>query len=100
MLDPDNFEGSDIPDDVDYGGYEFNVLADVTNVAYEFIKESDGDIIKEAVINRQEWIEGYVGIKFKFVETVGGYYDMDAYAMEIESASGAGMVPVLQERCL
>jgi hypothetical protein len=73
LLTPELFQGSDIPDDRDYGGYEFNVLADTTNVNYEFIEQSDGDLIKEAVINRQQWIEEYVGIDFVLTETLGGY---------------------------
>ena len=90
ILNPENFEGSDIPDDRDYGGYEFKVLADITNVGYEFIGQSDGDIVKEAVINRQKWIEEYVGIEFSLVEIIGGYDNMNFYASEIEAASGAG----------
>lgn len=90
ILNPENFEGSDIPDDRDYGGYEFKVLADTVNVGYEFIEQSDGDIVKDAVINRQKWIEEYVGIEFDLVEVIGGYYDMNFYASEIEAASGAG----------
>ena len=62
LLTPELFQGSDIPDDRDYGGYEFNILADTTNVNYEFIDQSDGDLIKDAVINRQQWIEEYVGL--------------------------------------
>ena len=77
ILNPENFEGSDIPDDRDYGGYEFKVLADTVNVGYEFIEQSDGDIVKDAVINRQKWIEEYVGIEFDLVEVIGGYYDMN-----------------------
>ena len=90
ILNPENFEGSDIPDEVDYEGYEFKVLADTVNVGYEFIEKSDGDIVKDAVINRQEWIEQYVGISFTIIEHLGGYYDMNFYASEIEAASGAG----------
>ena len=90
LLTPELFQGSDIPDDRDYGGYEFNVLADTTNVNYEFIDQSDGDLIKDAVINRQQWIEEYVGIDFVLTETLGGYGNMDGFAAEIESASGAG----------
>ena len=91
LLKPENFEGSDIPDDRDYGGYEFKVLVDEVNFRYEFLDQSDGDIVKEAVINRQKWIEEYVGIDFVFNEMYGGYGStMNDYASEIEAASGSG----------
>ena len=90
LLQPENFQGSDIPDDRDYHGYEFKVLTDTTNVRYEFVAESDGELIKDAVINRQNWIEEYVNIDFVLTETLGGYGNMEGFAAEIESASGAG----------
>ncbi|MBR6679656.1 MAG: hypothetical protein IKL59_00175 [Clostridia bacterium] len=90
LLTPELFQGSDIPDDRDYGGYEFKVLADTVCSGHEFIAESDGTLIKDAVINRQEWIEEYVAIDFALTEMYGGYNNMDGFAAEIESASGAG----------
>lgn len=90
LLDPENFQGSDIPEDRDYGGYKFKILADTTNVNYEFIEESDGELISDAVINRQTHIEEYVGIDFVLTELLGGYNHMDDYSGEIEAASGAG----------
>ena len=90
LRDPENFEGSDIPEDRDYDGYQFNVLADDFNVDYEFCEQSDGDIIKEAVIDRQNWISEYVGIEFVISPIKAGYWAMDAFCSEIEAASGAG----------
>lgn len=90
LLTPELFQGSDIPEDRDYEGYDFKVLADTTNVNYEFISESDGELIKDAVINRQNWIEEYIAINFVLTEMYGGYNDMEGFAAEIESASGAG----------
>ena len=90
LLDPENFEGADIPDDRDYGGYKFNVLCDTSNVNKEFLAESDGELIKDAVIARQNYIEEFVAIDFALTETLGGYNNMEGYASEIESASGAG----------
>ena len=90
LLDPDSFQGSDIPDDRDYGGYEFKVLSDTLCSRFEFVSQSDGDLIKDAVINREKWIEEYVGIEFIVSEMEGGYYAMDGFIAEIEAASGAG----------
>ena len=90
LLKPENFQGSDIPEDRDYGGYEFKVLADSLISAGEFLEESDGDIVKDAIINCQKWIEEYVGIDFVFTPLYGGYSDMDPFTSEIEAASGAG----------
>ena len=90
LLNPDMHEGADIPADRDYDGYTFTVLCDVTNMNKEFIAESDGELIKDAVIQRQEYIEEFVNIDFNLVETEGGYNNMEGYAAEIESASGAG----------
>jgi len=90
LLKPENFIGSDIPEDVDFGGYTFNMLVDTTNYNKEFVAESDGDLIKDAVVSRQDYIEEYVGIDFAFTETTGGYNNMEGYANEIEIASGAG----------
>jgi len=92
LLNPDNFQGSDIPEDVDYGGYTFNLLADTSNSLREkeFVAESDGDLVKDAVVNRQEFIEEYVGIDFNVEDFAGGYYNMEGYASQIEIASGSG----------
>ena len=90
LLKPENFQGSDIPEERDYGGYEFKVLADSLISHTEFLSESDGTLIKDALINRQEWIEEYISIDFVLTELYGGYADMEGFAAEIESASGAG----------
>ena len=90
LLQPENFEGSDIPDNRDYGGYQFHVLADSLISAGEFLDSSDGNIVHDAIINRQQWIEEYVGIDFVFTDLYGGYSDMEQFASEIEAASGAG----------
>ena len=90
ILNPDYHEGANIPDDRDYDGYAFTVLCDTTNVRTEFIAESDGTLIKDAVIQRQEYIEDFLNIDFVLVETDGGYGNMEGYAAEVESASGAG----------
>ena len=90
LLTPELFEGSDIPESRDYGGYEFNLLADTVCSPYEFMSDSDGELIKDAVANRQNYIEEYLGIKFVLTEMYGGYNDMEGFAAEIESASGAG----------
>ena len=90
ILDPNTHEGADIEDSRDYDGYSFTVLCDTTNVRLEFIAESDGELIKDAVIQRQDYIEQFLNIDFNLVETQGGYGNMEGYAAEIESASGAG----------
>ena len=90
LFDPENFIGSDIPDSRDYGGYQFQLLGDTTNVNLEFLAESDGDIVKDAVVERQEYIEEFLNITINITETEGGYYNMEGYASEIQNASGAG----------
>lgn len=94
ILNPDNWEGSDVPEDVDYGGYDFKVLAD-SNTSnkisqYEFLVESDGELIKDKVQERKEYVEEYLGVEFNIVEFDGGYANMEGFAAEIEAASGAG----------
>ena len=92
LLDPKNHEGSDIPDDRDYEGYEFKLLVDVGGGGgmAEFLPESDGDLVKDKVIERREMIEEYLGISIKTIEFRGGYANMEGYASEIEASSGAG----------
>ena len=92
ILNPDNWEGSDVSEDVDYGGYTFTVLADTSNNVSqnEFLVVSDGDLIKDKVAERKQYVEEYLGIEFNIVEFDGGYGNMEGYASEIESASGAG----------
>ena len=94
ILNPDTWEGSDVPEDVDYGGYDFKVLADsntANNISQcEFLVVPDGDLIKEKVHARKEYVEEYLGINFNIVEYSGGYGNMEGFASEIESASGAG----------
>ena len=90
LLDPNNFEGADIPEDRDYGGYKFNVLADSLIASGEFLKESDGELVKDAIVERQTYIEDFVNIDFVFTELYGGYSDMEEFAAAIQNASGAG----------
>ena len=90
ILDPNIHEGANIEDSRDYDGYVFTVLCDTTNVNKEFIAESDGELIKDRLIDRQNYIEEFLNIDFNLVETQGGYGNMEGYAAEIESASGAG----------
>lgn len=94
ILNPDNWEGPDISDDVDYEGYEFTVLADSNTgnkiSQCEFLVESDGELIKEKVAERRKYVEEYLGISFNIIEYEGGYGNMEGFASEIEAASGAG----------
>lgn len=90
LLDENNFIGADIPEDRDYGGYQFQLLADTTNVNKEFLAESDGDVVKDGVVARQEYIEQFVNITINITEAEGGYNNMEGYAAEIQNASGAG----------
>ena len=91
LLNPDNFIGvDDKVKELDFEGYSFNILGDTNNYQKEFITESDGDLVKDALIERQTWVEETLGITITITETEGGYYNMEGYAAEIESASGAG----------
>jgi len=87
---PDSFQGSDIPEDVDYGGYGFKVLVDTNNFDKEFVTQTDGDLLKDALYNRQEFIEDYVNISFNLNEVDGGYYNMESLIAEVEAASVSG----------
>lgn len=89
-LDPNNFEGADIPEDVDYGGYKFSILADNTLVGKEFIEESNRSIMQDALILRQEYIEDFVGIEFDIIKSNGGDNNSEAFISEISSASASG----------
>ena len=94
LLDPNNHEGSDIPEDRDYGGYTFTILADSNTgnkiAQCEFLAEADGDLIKDKVVERREMIEAYVGVTLNIVEAEGGYGNMEGFAADIEAASGSG----------
>lgn len=91
IFDPEKFQGvDDIIKELDFEGYSFNILGDTSNYTKEFLTESDGDIVKDAIIERQTWVEETLGIDIVITETEGGYYNMEGYAAEIESASGAG----------
>jgi len=90
LLNPNKFQGSDIYSSIDYNNYNFKILLDNTNSNKEFILESDGELIKDSLINRQEYVEEYLGISFAFTETLGGYSNMEFFALEIEIANQVG----------
>ncbi len=92
LLDPKNHEGSNIPDDRDYEGYEFKLLVDIGGggMLTEFRPESDGDLVKDKINERTKMIEEYLGVSINLIEFQGGYANMDGYASEIEASSGAG----------
>ena len=97
ITDPPHFPGHypdypshDIPDDRDYGGYEFIILADSTVSDNEFIEEADGDLITDTIITRQEYTEEFLNVNLNIVVIDGGYRNAEKYAAEISAASGAG----------
>ncbi|MBR6680090.1 MAG: hypothetical protein IKL59_02395 [Clostridia bacterium] len=87
---PIDIPDSDIHEDIDYGGYDFVVLADDTVMNREFLENSNGELVKDTIVMRQEYVEEFLGIKFHLVVLEGGYGNVEEYASEIAAASGAG----------
>lgn len=84
------FENHDIPNDLDYNGYEFVILADNTVVNKEFDDDIHGTIMVDALLNRQEYIKEYLNINLALLLFNGGYKNEEGYASEVEAATGAG----------
>ena len=87
---PDPHPKPDIFEDVYYGGYIFSMLADDTIVDREFVDEEDGYLITDSILQRQYYVEEFLGIDFHGVTMAGGYKNAEEYASEIEAATGAG----------
>ena len=89
LLDPSKHQGSNL-NYVNYRGYNFTILGDTTNASREFPLYSNGDLVTDAVINRQEYVEKRIGVDIQVIEMAGGYSNMETFASEIEAAQLAG----------
>ena len=79
----------DPPGSVDDTNY-FCILADDTMVEKEFLNKSNGDLLQDAIISRQDYINDFLNIEIVITTINGGYANAEKYASELEAATGAG----------
>ena len=75
--------------DVNYGGKEFNILCR-TEMSYEFDVEQDGDIVNDAVYERNRNVEERFGVDFNYHEVNGGWDDRSIFLNTLTGSVLAG----------
>ena len=75
--------------DVNYGGKEFNILCR-TEMSYEFDVEQDGDIVNDAVYERNRSVEERFGVDFNYHKVNGGWDDRSIFLNTLTGSVLAG----------
>ena len=77
-----------IPEE-DNGGRDFHVLVP-TEKAYEFVTESTGEVVNDAILGRSQKTEELFGLSFSYQYELGGWDTRDSYNNFIKNAVLAG----------
>lgn len=72
-----------------YGGKEFNILCR-TEMSYEFDVEQDGDIVNDAVYERNRSVEERFGVDFNYHKVNGGWDDRSIFLNTLTGSVLAG----------
>ena len=73
----------------DNGGRDFHMLVP-TEKAYEFVTESTGEVVNDAILARSQKTEELFGISFSYQYELGGWDTRDSYNNFIKNAVLAG----------
>ena len=57
-----DYETDNLPDELDYGGYEFNIICDSSHTAKAFMEKPTGDTITQSVYERMHAVETRLGV--------------------------------------
>ena len=86
---PERFTPS-LPDDIDYGGYEFRGTITIKNAFGSYtlcVDEETGDIINDAIYNRNRYIEDKYNVVFKQTEVTDFWQLKDLFKKSVMSGS-------------
>ena len=73
----------------DNGGRDFHILVP-TEKSYEFVTESNGEVVNDAMLVRSQKVEELLNIKFSYQYELGGWDTRDAHNKIITGAVLAG----------
>lgn len=62
----------------DNGDREFTIIMP-TNIEYEFPEESNGELVNDALYNRDRLVEDHFGIKFSYKREAGSWEEREVY---------------------
>ncbi len=82
----DNYERDDLPEDLNYGGYEFTILCDKGQYGKSFTDAYTGDVLNSALFERGKVVESRLGVTLNVVRETGGYNDMDNFIQKLAMA--------------
>lgn len=90
-LDENGYLKDDLPEDLNYGGSTINVLywSDVENQEFE-ADEFTGEIVNDAIYQRNLNVEDGLGVKFNWVGTPGNNGNTDSYVSKVRGSVTAG----------
>lgn len=89
--DTNGFVLDDLPDDLNYNNETFTVLtwSDVEHEEF-YVESLTGDVVNDAIYNRNQAVEERLGIKFAWVEQAGNFYNIASFNTYIQQALLSG----------
>ncbi len=90
-LDENGYLKDDLPDDLDFAGQNINLLywSDVENQEFS-AEEFTGEIVNDAIYQRNINVEDDLNIKFTWIGTPGNGGNIDAYVAKVRESHTAG----------
>ena len=84
------YEPDDLPDDLDYEGQTVHMFCRTTDVPEFTVEEENGDIVNDAVFQRNLKVEERLNIDLTFTQIDGGNYDRATWVKTVTGSTMAG----------
>lgn len=76
-----------LPSDLDFGGETFTMLVNGSVGAPEFfVDEQDGDVVNDAIYNRNARVSERLNVNFKFIEEPGAFNERKTFAQRVSQS--------------
>lgn len=76
-----------LPSDLNYGGETFTMLVNGSVGAPEFfVDEQDGDVVNDAIYNRNARVSERLNVNFKFIEEPGAFNERKTFAQRVSQS--------------
>ncbi|MBE6633471.1 MAG: hypothetical protein E7620_03895 [Ruminococcaceae bacterium] len=82
----EDYEKDDLPDTLDYGDYEFNILCDMGQYPKSFADTYTGDVINSALYTRKEVVQNRLGVVLNVDRQTGAYNGMADFTQKLSMA--------------
>ena len=76
-----------LPSDLNYGGETFTMLVNGSVGAPEFfVDEQDGDVVNDAIYDRNARVSERLNVNFKFIEEPGAFNERKTFAQRVSQS--------------